>query len=122
MKKGVRKHQNNDVVPKLKAELDILKRYLKKDVSLPIVASFGFIIALVWRDAIRATLDRFLSRLDVLKEAYVYEIVSAVIVTILIMIIMIAVTEFSRSRKTKKIGKEVEKAKRKIKNYADKKK
>ncbi len=122
MKRGeLKEHNENEIVLKLKTELDILKKYIKKDVSLPIVASFGFIIALVWKDAISITLDEFLSKTYLPQGTCIYEIVSAIIVTFLIMIVMVLVTEFSKSRKTKKIGKEVAKAKREIIKYSDKK-
>jgi len=116
MKKKVEKKPlTNETVLRLKTELDVFKNYLKKDVSMPIVASFGFIIALVWRDAIRATIDEFLKRLDVIEKVYIYEIVSAIIVTILIAIVMIFVTEFSKSRKTKRIKEEIKEVKKTVK-------
>lgn len=115
MKKGVKDQpKKSDAILMLKTELDTVKNYIKNDVSLPVVASFGFIIALVWRDAIRATLDEFLERAGVLEEVYIYEIVSALIVTFLIVVLMVAVTEFSRARRTKKIGKEVERVRKKL--------
>lgn len=120
MKKSVKKEQKkSDLILTLKTELDTVKEIVRKDVSLPVVASFGFIIALVWRDAIRATIDEFILRAGILEEVYIYEIVSALIVTALVMVLMVAVTEFSRARKTKRIGKEVEKVKEKLERASE---
>jgi ABC-type multidrug transport system fused ATPase/permease subunit len=84
-----------------------LEMELRHDVSVPIVASFGFIIALVWRDAIKGAIDEFLIRAGLLDKAYIYNFVSAFIVTIIVIVIMIAVTRFSRGRRRKKIKKKI---------------
>lgn len=97
-----------EVIPVLKAKLSILEEEIRNDVSLPVVASFGFIIALVWRDAIKSGIDEFLLRAGLTKQVYIYDLISAIIVTIVVMTLMIFVTRFSRAKKEKRIEKKIE--------------
>jgi len=107
----------NETIVKLKAKLDALDTGIKHDVTPAIVASFGFIIALVWRDAIRSILDKILESMGIVNKAYLYDILSAVIVTIVVIAIMIAVSSYSHSKKQKKIEKIV---KEKVNEFKEK--
>lgn len=100
-------NSKNETIAKLKGKLDAIDNEIKHDVTPAIVASFGFIIALVWRDAIRSILDEILQRMGILNKAYIYDILSAVIVTIAVIIIMIAVSRYGRSKKKQRIQKAV---------------
>ena len=91
-------------------ELELIKEELRNDVSGPVIASFGFIIALIWRDAINSTITEFLKRSGILRDAYIYQIFSAIIITVVVIVIMVLVTRISRKKKTEKI----ERLKRKI--------
>jgi len=95
-----------------RAKLLALEMEIKNDVSVPIVASFGFIIALVWRDAIKGAVDEFLIRSGLIGQAYFYNFVSAIIVTIIVIAIMIMVTRFSRIRKEERLEKKIDKISR----------
>ena len=97
------------------AKLLALEMEIRNDVSIPIVASFGFIIALVWRDAIKGAVDEFLVRAGLVDQAYVYNFISAVIVSIVVVSIMIAVTRFSRGKKEKRLKRNIEKISEKFK-------
>lgn len=81
------------------AKLLALEMEIRNDVSVPIVASFGFIIALVWRDAIKGAVDEFLIKTGLVEQAYIYNFVSAGIVTVIVISIMIMVTRFSRGKR-----------------------
>lgn len=85
-----------------KKKVITLKNDLKHDISIPIVASLGFIIALIWRDAIRSTLDHFLSSTGLIEQAYIYDIISAIIVTVIVIVIMITISRISRRNKEEK--------------------
>ena len=87
----------------LKSQIDVIEREIKSDVIGPVVASFGFIIALIWRDAIKATLDEYLLRAGLLENAYIYQIISAAIITIVVIFIMIIATKMGRKKKKIKI-------------------
>lgn len=99
------------VVPKLRAEIELIKDEVKNDVTGPVVASFGFIIALIWRDAIKSALDEFLMRAGLLENAYIYNFISAIIVTIVVIFIMVIVTRMGRKKKEEKIQKIIKKVK-----------
>jgi hypothetical protein len=116
MKRSVKKNlPKNEIITKLKTEVDLLKEEIRHDVTGPVVASFGFIIALIWRDAIRSVLDEILLKMGLLNKIYIYDIISAIIVTIFVIGIMIMVTRFSRSKKRERIEKAVkEKVREKV--------
>lgn len=101
--------ETRDIFSQIREELIGIKEEIRADVVGPVVASFGFIIALIWRDAIRATLDEFLSRAGLLEKVYIYEIVSAIIVTVCVIVLMISVTKFGRAKKEQKVIKQVKK-------------
>ena len=82
---------------------------IKTDISIPVVASFGFIIALVWRDAIKAALDEYLLKAGLTGSVYLYQTIYAMIVTTIVIVIMIFITKWGRAKKTKKIAKAIEK-------------
>ncbi|MDA3836216.1 MAG: DUF5654 family protein [Nanoarchaeota archaeon] len=85
-----------------KKKLIALKNDLKQDISVPVIASLGFIIALIWRDAIRSTIDHFLSSTGLIKQAYIYDIISAIIVTVMVVVIMIFISRISRKNEEEK--------------------
>ena len=103
------KKTKNEIIAGLKGELNAIEKEIKHDIVGPVIASFGFIIALVWRDAIKATLDEYLSRAGLLNEAYLYQFISAIIVTIIVIVIMVWVSRWGQAKKTKKIVKAIEK-------------
>ncbi|MEA3414312.1 MAG: DUF5654 family protein [Nanoarchaeota archaeon] len=105
--------EKKDVILNLKNKLIIFEQELKNDVSIPVIASFGFMIALLWRDAIKSTLNTFVSRTGLLQEAYIYDIFSAIIVTIFLSVFMIFLTRFSRKRKEERIKEKVKSLKTK---------
>ena len=106
--------EKEGVIDAIHAKLLALEMEIRNDVSVPIVASFGFIIALVWRDAIHSAVDEFLIRAGLMDQAYVYNFVYAAIVTVIVIAIMIIVTRFSRGRKEKRIERNVEKISEKL--------
>jgi len=102
------------MISTLHAKLLALEMEIRNDVSIPIVASFGFIIALVWRDAIKGAVDEFLIRSGLMGEAYLYNFVSAIIVTFFVIVIMIGVIRFSRGRKEERLEKNIKKISEKL--------
>ena len=114
-KKSVRP-SNGRTILKLKTEINAIKEEIREDVSGPVVASFGFIIALVWRDAIRSIIDEVLTNAGLLDKMWIYDVVSAIIVTAFVILIMIMVTKFSQKKKRKKIERKI---KEKMENFRE---
>lgn len=98
IKKGVK-----DSFDKIREELYLIREEVRNDITGPVIASFGFIIALVWRDAIVGALDEYLLRAGLLENAYIYQLFSAIIITIIVIIIMVLVKKWSKKKRKKKI-------------------
>lgn len=58
-----------------------IKSEIKKNVMTAVLAAFGFIIALVWRDAIREIVDEVIKRAGIEGTDYFFTIITAVLVT-----------------------------------------
>jgi len=59
------------------------KHEFRKEAIVAILAAFGFLIALSWRDFISDSVNKFVAVLGVSDQVYLYKLLSAVIVTIL---------------------------------------
>lgn len=92
-----------------------IKEEVKNDITGPVVASFGFVIALVWRDAIKEALDAYLVRAGLTGKEYLYTFISAIIVTIVVIIIMVVITKLGRKKKNKNMKKEFKELQEEIK-------
>lgn len=103
-----KKEEKSFLVEKLTQELTELKEELRNDVAGPVIASFGFIIALIWRDAIQAAIHEFLSRAGLLEEAYIYQIISAIIITIIVVFIMVIVVKLRKKKKKKRVKQKLQ--------------
>ncbi len=58
-----------------------LKSEVKKNVLKATLAAFAFVIALVWRDAIRSGVDKIIEKVGMEGTGYIYQITMALIVT-----------------------------------------
>lgn len=103
------KNQSHQIMEVIAEELSLLKEEIQNDITKPVIASFGFIIALVWRDAIQAFLSDFLQQMTFFEKAYVYQFISAIIVTIVVIFIMLAVTRLGRKKRRKKLKEKIQK-------------
>jgi hypothetical protein len=92
---------------KLQDELIGIREEVKKDITGPVIASFGFIIALIWRDAIQSAIGKFLQAAGLTEQAYIYNFISAIIVTIIVIALMISVVKFGQKKVEEKIEEKV---------------
>jgi hypothetical protein len=77
-KKEIEKEKLIALKEKAKKHAGEFKKEFKKEMNTAILAAFGFLIALVWKDVITSVVD------NITKEAHVSNaIVSAIIVTII---------------------------------------
>ena len=60
-----------------------LKQRTKNRIITAITAAFAFVIALVWKDAIRKIVDAIIENLNIPETAYLHEIIIALIVTVI---------------------------------------
>ena len=78
---------------KIKDEAKRFRRGVKGRIISAVLAAFAFVIALVWRDAIKEAADRILEMFGLDGSAYIYRIITAMVVTI---ICVIGIIIFSR--------------------------
>ena len=98
---------NNRYVPNVNSlSEDNIKDIYKQARYFSIVkqglACFGFIIALVWRDAIREALNHYLERAGLMGSIVLYNFISALLVTVVVIAIMMGVSKYGRSRRVSK--------------------
>ncbi len=105
--------KQKDIFTQLKADLISIKEEVRNDVVGPVVASFGFIIALVWRDAIKSALDVYLASHGLTGQAYLYNFISAILVTIFVIAIMVTITKLSREKKKQKVEEQIQRVEEK---------
>jgi len=72
-----------------------LKNETKKHVVTAIVAAFGFIIALVWRDAIKEFIEAIIVNLSINKFPALITLYTAIITTIIAAIGIVLITKWS---------------------------
>jgi H+/gluconate symporter-like permease len=109
------------ILAKFKADIESIKEEVRNDVLGPVVASFGFIIALIWRDAIQSSIHEFLQRMGLTGKEYIYQFISAMIVTIIVITIMITVTKIGRKKKKEYFEKKIEQKQKQIEKELNKK-
>ena len=78
---------------KIKDEAKRFRKEVRKKTISAILAAFAFVMALVWRDAIQEAADRVLETLGLTGSAYIYKIITALVVTV---ICVIGIIIFSR--------------------------
>ena len=72
-----------------------LKNETKKHVVTAMVAAFGFIIALVWRDAIKESINNFIANFSIIGSPAIITFYTAIITTIIAVTGIILVTKWS---------------------------
>jgi len=72
-----------------------LKNETKKHVVTAIVAAFGFIIALVWRDAIKEFINTFVANFSIKGPPALITFYTAIITTIIAAVGIVLITKWS---------------------------
>lgn len=69
----------------------------KNQFKIAMLAALGFIVAFSWKDFIATLLNMTISRLDVTKNIYLYQLFSAIIVTIIAVLLMMFLSKIGNS-------------------------
>ena len=77
-----------------KKKISELKKRMRRRIVEGVVAAFAFIIALIWRDAIRNTIDSFVAKLGIPETAFGYEFIIAAILTVVCVIGIMIVSKY----------------------------
>ncbi len=72
---------------------------IRKHMATAIAAGFAFVMALVWRDAIQAGIDKILEKFGITGSGYIYKIILAVFVTLVCVIGLKFVAGWSEQEK-----------------------
>jgi len=75
---------------------------IRKHMATAIAAGFAFVMALVWRDAIQAGIDKILDKLGIEGSGYIYKVIVAVLVTIVCVVGLRFVARWSEQEKNPK--------------------
>lgn len=92
----VEKERTHQLRERLRQETMYLRGQYRQHVSTAIIAAFGFLIALVWRDFI-TLLVSYITKLDVLKDSpLIDQIYSVTIITFISVVGIIIVTRWAK--------------------------
>jgi len=89
------KQRGQKVMHHTKHHATKLQKEARKHTTTAISAAFAFVIALVWRDAIRSTIDSTILKLGIPDTAYAFEFIMAGILTVVCVLGIIIVSRFS---------------------------
>ena len=83
-----------------------LKNETRKQTATAIIAAFGFLIALVWKDAIKSYIDHVVAQISFQGPQFLLTLYTTVITTIIAVIGIVIVTKWNtpKDSKTKKIN------------------
>ena len=84
----------------ISSKTEKLRLEMRKAVVGAIVAAFGVLIALVWKDVVKDFVDSIVTKLNIPESAAYYHLISAIIITIICVIGIIIVGRFSVQEQT----------------------
>lgn len=82
----------------IEEEAKRFRKEVQKNTATAILAAFGFVIALVWRDAIQESIDKLLKVLNLTGTGFIYKILTAIIVTIICVIGIMEISKWSEKK------------------------
>jgi hypothetical protein len=82
------------VIKKAKEHAARIKLEFRRNAVKAILAALAFVIALVWRDAIRKTIDSIVERMGIPETAYAYEFIIAAVLTVICVIGIMIVSKY----------------------------
>jgi len=83
------------VKEKIKKTTKIFAKEARKATIGAIMAAFGFLIALVWRDVINEFVNKIVAALNIPESAAYYHLVSAMIITLICIVGILIVEKFA---------------------------
>lgn len=87
---------------KAKEKTRKFRKEFRKQATIAIIAAFGFLIALSWRDFISDTTNKIVLSLGVSDQLYIYKLLSAITVTFLAILGIMIVSKLKVEEETKK--------------------
>ena len=91
----------SEYISRARAKTLKIKKEFQKHTTTAIIAAFGFLIALSWRDFVSDAVNKIIQYLGVEEKSYLLKLLSAVIVTILAIVGILLVSKFKINEETK---------------------
>jgi len=79
---------------RLKRKAGTFKKEFKNQLVIAILAAFGFLIALGWRDFISEFVNKIALSLNVTDQLYLYKLFSAITITIIAVLGILVISKF----------------------------
>jgi len=91
---------------RLKEEMESLQMEFRKHLADFVTGAFSFVAALVWRDAIKSTLDRIMMGVSIpIHQEWILSLVTALLISMLSIFGIIMVSKILRPEEKKKNDK-----------------
>ncbi len=97
--------KKNKVLKKARRKLKKVKKEtsgfilkVRKNIATAIIAAFAFVMALVWRDAIKDGVSKIVQFLGIPNEGYLFTIIAAVLVTLFCVIGIILFSRWAEKK------------------------
>ena len=78
---------------KIKKHIKHVNKEMRNNIAKTISAAFAFIMALVWRDAIKEAVDKVVGVIGITGTGYIYQILTAIVISIICVIGIIVVSK-----------------------------
>jgi len=75
------------------------KKEFQKQATIAVIAAFGFLIALSWRDFIADTVNKIVTTFGVSDQLYLYKLLTAIIITLLAILGIMIISKFKVEEK-----------------------
>jgi len=79
----------------VKETIKKLRFEMRKAIVGSIVAAFGVLIALVWKDVVKDFVDKIVAAASISESAPYYHLISAVVITLICVIGIVIISRFS---------------------------
>jgi|TARA_B100001971_G_C18223754_1_gene558929 hypothetical protein len=81
------------------AHITKFQKEFRKQATLAMIAAFGFLIALAWRDFLSDSTTRLIEKLGVTEALYFYKFIAAVLITLIAIVGIMIVSKIKVEEK-----------------------
>jgi hypothetical protein len=99
IEKELKRRLHHKIYLRTKSSAIRFKREVKKHIVTAVTAAFAFLIALSWRTPIKNSVDGLVDKLGLNKEAIYLEYFSAIIITIIAVLVIMLVSKWTSEEK-----------------------
>tara|TARA_Y100000310_G_C20607682_1_gene776372 strand:+ start:1219 stop:1479 length:261 start_codon:yes stop_codon:yes gene_type:complete len=85
----------------VREHLSKFQKEFRKQSTLAMIAAFGFLIALAWRDFLSDSTNQLITSLGVTEAIYLYKFLSALLITLIAIIGIMIISKYKVEEKIK---------------------